>query len=276
MMLEQGEVVVDELRIHYAACGPKGGHPVLLVHGWPTSSRLWREVMPALGEAGARAIAIDLPGFGGSSKPPGASYSFRFYDRAIDGFLTALGVETLDLVVHDLGGPLGLHWAALHPARVRRLGLLNTIVYPQLSWAVVAFVAASKLPGVKQWLTSPRGLAWAMQFGVARKLAPDEIAAYQAPFAEHDARVALRKAAGGNLHRDGMREIERYIQQLTIPVRVIYGDRDPILPEVGKTFARVKRDVPHAEVTVLAGAKHFVQEDRPREVAELLAQFLSP
>jgi len=273
--MEHGDVSIDDLRLHYAACGPKTGHPVLLLHGWPTSSYLWRDVMPAIGAAGARAIALDLPGFGRSSKPPGASYSFRFYDRAIGGFLDALAIESLDLVVHDLGGPLGLHWASQHPARVRRLGLLNTIVYPELSWAVVAFVLASRLPGVKQALTSPRGLAWAMQLGVVRTLADDEIAAYQAPFGDRDARVALRKAAGGNLHRDGMRDIERYMQKLPIPVRVIYGDRDPILPEVGKTFARMKRDVPHAEVTVLHGAKHFIQEDRPDEVGAALAEFVT-
>lgn len=270
--MEHREVTVDGLRLHAVCSGPADGHPVLLLHGWPTSAHLWREVMPRLG--GARAIALDLPGFGASAKPD-ASYSFRFFDRAIDGVLDALGVGALDLVVHDLGGPVGLHWAAQHPQRITRLGLLNTIVYPQLSWAVIAFMLMNKLPGVKQALTSPRGLAWAMQFGVARKLSADELAPYLAPFADRDARVALRRAAGGNLHPRGMVEIEQYIQQLTIPVRVIYGDRDPILPEVGKTFARVKRDVPHAEVTVLRGAKHFIQEDRPREVGDLLGSFLA-
>jgi pimeloyl-ACP methyl ester carboxylesterase len=246
---------------------------VLLVHGWPTSSYLWRAVMPAIAATGARAVALDLPGFGGSDKPVDGSYSFRFFDRVLDGFVDHLGASAVDLAVHDLGGPVGLYWAATHPERVRRLCLLNTIVYPQLSWAVLLFMALNKLPGVRDLFTSPRGLRWAMSFGVANPLPADVMAEYLAPFADRHARRALQKAAGGNLHRDGMAAIERYIQSLQIPVRLIYGDRDPILPEIAATMRRVQRDVPHAELTVLSGAKHFLHEDRPDELARLLAEF---
>jgi len=271
--IEHHDVVVDGKRIHYRACGT--GHPVLLVHGWPTSSYLWRAVMPAIAAKGARAVALDLPGFGGSDKPIDGSYSFRFFDRVLDGFVNHLGAPAVDLVVHDLGGPVGLYWAATHPERVRRLALLNTIVYPQLSWAVLLFMALNKLPGVRDAFTSPRGLRWAMNFGVAHPLPGDVMAEYLAPFADRGARRALQKAAGGNLHRDGMKTIERYIKSLRIPVRLIYGDADPILPEIGRTMRRLQRDIPHAELTVLAGAKHFLHEDRPAELARLLADFVA-
>lgn len=270
--IERHDATIGGLNIHYRTCGT--GHPVLLVHGWPTSSHLWRDVMPKIAAAGARAVAIDLPGFGGSDKPVDGSYSFPFFARAIDGLVDQLGSDTIDLVVHDLGGPVGLFWAASNPARVRRLGLLNTIVYPELSWAVILFMLVNRVPGVRDVFTGPRGLAWAMQLGVARRLSPDEIDAYVAPFETAGARRALQKAAGGNLHRDGMTKIEAYIKQLSIPVRVIYGDRDPILPEVAATMRRVKRDVPHAEVTVLEGARHFIHEDRPEDLGRMLAEFV--
>src|ERR1700722_19545561 len=138
-------VEVDGLRLHYLTAGSGSGAPVLLLHGWPTSSFLWRNVMPAIA-AHRRVIALDLPGFGRSSKPLDASYSFRFYRRALDGFLGALGIDRIGLAVHDLGGPVGLSWAMLEPARRERLALLNTIVYPELSWAVIAFGAACRLP----------------------------------------------------------------------------------------------------------------------------------
>ncbi len=98
-------VEVDGLRLHYLESG--SGEPVLLLHGWPTSSFLYRNVIGHVAQ-NSRAIALDLPGFGSSDKPLDASYSFRFYSRVLDGFLSALGIDKTSLVVHDLGGPVGL------------------------------------------------------------------------------------------------------------------------------------------------------------------------
>jgi haloalkane dehalogenase len=103
------------------------GPPVVLLHGWPTSSYLWRNVMPAIAHAN-RVVAPDLPGFGGSDKPPAAAYDFDFFEAALDGLLEALGIDELGLAVHDLGGPVGVHWTLKRPGRVTRLALLNTLV----------------------------------------------------------------------------------------------------------------------------------------------------
>ena len=80
-MIESRFVTVDSLCLHYLECG--SGPPVLLLHGWPTSSFLWRNILPAIG-ATHRAIALDLPGFGQSDKPLDASYSFRFFERILE------------------------------------------------------------------------------------------------------------------------------------------------------------------------------------------------
>ena len=106
------DVNVEGMRLHYLECG--SGEPVLLLHGWPTSSFLWRNVMGHIGKK-SRAIALDLPGFGASDKPLDASYSFRFYSRVLDGFLSALNIDKTSLAVHDLGGPVGLYWACRNP-----------------------------------------------------------------------------------------------------------------------------------------------------------------
>jgi haloalkane dehalogenase len=126
--IERASVEVDGMTLAYLSAGGDigAGAPVLLLHGWPTSSFLWRNVMPAIA-AHRRVIALDLPGFGGSSKPLGASYSFRFFQRALDGFLAALKIDKIALVVHDLGGPVGLYWASQNPERLERLAILNTI-----------------------------------------------------------------------------------------------------------------------------------------------------
>jgi haloalkane dehalogenase len=264
-------VEVDGLRLHYLEQG--SGEPVLMLHGWPTSSYLWRGIVPAVGE-GNRTIALDMPGFGRSDKPLDASYSFRFFDRVLSGFLDAVGVERLGLAVHDLGGPVGLHWASQHPERVSRMALLNTLVFARPSWAVIAFVASARIPGIRSWLTSPAGIRFAMRLGVNDKsrLTEEAVRAYQEPFATEDARKVLRKAGTG-LHPGGMKEVERWLPSIDVPVRILYGERDRILPDVAKTMSKVAEQVPQTELSTLPDCGHFCQEERPDEIGVALARF---
>lgn len=271
MEVVSGQTQVEGLAIHYREAG--SGPPVLLLHGWPTSSALWRNVMPPMA-AHNRVVAIDLPGFGRSDKPLDASYSFRFFDRILDGFLEQLQIDRLGLVVHDLGGPVGLHWAVQRLERIERLALLNTLVYPRPSWAVIAFVAAARLPGLRSLLTSPWGLERALHLGVVDpgRLADDAVESFQAPFRERDARRALAKAGIG-LHPGGLRTIAEGLPAYEGPLRIVYGAQDRILPDIERTVARLSTELPQAEVTALPGCGHFLQEERPEHLGELLAAF---
>jgi pimeloyl-ACP methyl ester carboxylesterase len=131
-------VTVDGLRVGYREAGY--GPAVLLLHGWPTSSYLWRKVMEPIARQ-HRVVAIDLPGFGASDKPA-CRYDAGFYDMVLDGFCDALGINAVALGVHDLGGPVGLHWAAGRAPRLWALALLNTLVYPELGDEVIDFARA--------------------------------------------------------------------------------------------------------------------------------------
>jgi len=268
-----GYIDVEGLRLHYLAAGE--GEPVVLLHGWPTSSFLWRNVMGPIAEQ-RRVIALDLPGFGLSDKPLDVSYSFRYFDRVLESAMDALEIEATGLAVHDLGGPVGLFWACHHRERLRELAVLNTLIYPDVSWAVVLFVAACRLPGIRSLMASPFGLKMAMRIGVAdrRRLTEEAIRGVQAPFESRAARTALLKA-GCNLSPKGFKDLERLLPSLEVPVRVVYGERDRILPDVGRTMERVKRDLPQTQVTALADCGHFLQEERPGEVGRLLAEFFS-
>ena len=268
-------VEVGDLTLAYRELGD--GPPVLLLHGWPTSSHLWRDVMPALAGAGNRAIAPDLPGFGASSKPPGAKYDFAMYDAALDGFLARLEIEATALAVHDLGGPVGLHWAIHRPERVTRLALLNTLVYPEFDEMVQLFIKTCSTPGEREQLTSPEGLEFSMKLGLADEsnLTDETLAAVLEPFATEAQRRSLADAGIG-LETAGFEEIARLLPTALAhtPVRIVYGEQDKVLPTVAKTMARVKRDLPHAEVTALPQAGHFLQEEAGAEIGELLAEFL--
>jgi haloalkane dehalogenase len=164
-----------------------------------------------------------------------------------------------------------------HRDRVARLALLNTVVFKRPSWAVIAFVAASKTPGLRSLLVSGRGLRFAMRLGVSDKdgLGEEVIRAVEEPFKGEAARRALIRSAHG-LHPRGFDDIERGLPELGVPVRVVYGEDDRILPDVKRTMAKVAQQVPGAEVTSLPGCGHFLQEDRPAEVGRLLAEFFAP
>lgn len=271
--MQSHHIQLDDLRLHYLEAG--SGPPVLFLHGWPTHAQLWRHVLPAVAPH-RRAIALDLPGFGASDKPLDASYSFRFYDDVLTRFLDAMKIDRLGLVVHDLGGPVGLHWAAGNVSRITELGVLNTLAFAKLSWAVYAFVIAARLPGFSHLLRSQWGLRASMRFGVKDKSRiTDEIAEiYQRPFRDAAAGKALVKAAYG-LHPKGFETIEAALPKFNVPTRLLYGEADRILPDVARTMARLHEIWPHAELSSIPDCGHFLQEDRPDEVAQALAAFFA-
>ncbi|MEJ3652080.1 alpha/beta fold hydrolase [Actinomycetes bacterium KLBMP 9759] len=270
------------LRTVHPATGPAiayrelgEGPAVLLVHGWPTSSLLWRDVMPAIAQRN-RVIAIDLPGFGGSGKPADAEYDFEFFDDAITALLAELGVSEVAIAGHDIGGPVALHRAMAEPGRVTGIALLNTLVYPEFSAAVIEFVRTMRVPISRDRATSPEGLAEIMRLGVAASfdLSEDVIAAVQEPFASNADRLALAKAATG-LGRRGFAAIAAALPELRVPVEVIYGPQDRILPDVAVTMGRIRRDLPGTQVTVLPDCGHFLQEQQPEQIGDMLAAFFA-
>jgi pimeloyl-ACP methyl ester carboxylesterase len=264
---------LGELTLGYREAG--SGPAVLLLHGWPTSSFLWRRVIEPLAAAGHRVIAPDLPGFGASDKPTDVRYGFELFERALDGLLEQLEVDETALVVHDLGGPIGVHWALRRPARVTHLALLNTLLYPEFDASVGRFVTMLSTPGQREQLTSAAGIEAALRLGLADDdaLTIEALAGHLAPYHDDDDRLALAHAGIG-LEIAGFAEIARRLPSLAMPVTAIYGEQDRILPDVAETMARVQADVPQATLTALPGCGHFLQEEAPDELAELLSDFL--
>lgn len=265
-------LIVENVKIHYLIAGQ--GEPILFIHGFPTSSYLWRIIMSDL-KSTYKVIAIDLPGYGKSDKRINDSYSFRYYNSILSAFIDQLGLKTVTLGVHDVGGPLGLYWMTQNMERVERLILFNTLVYPNFSWAVKLFGLATITPVVKQWLTSKAGIKKALEFGVVNKnkLTEEIIEAYQQPFANKTSRKVLLKTVQ-RLSMKGFKEIEEKLHLYTGPVLIIYGENDKILPKVGDTMKEVKKNLPQANILSIPNCGHFLQEDCPEILSKGVLEFM--
>jgi haloalkane dehalogenase len=264
-------VAVDGMTLGYREAGD--GDPVLLLHGWPTSSFLYRDVMHPIARQ-KRVLALDLPGFGASSKPVDVRYSFDFFAGAIDGFLDALAIDTLAIAGHDISGPIVIDWVLRNPGRVTHLVILNTLLYPDFDPTVLEFVRRLTTPGLREQATSDEGLAEVLRLGVAGTPSRDAIDGITSPFTSAEDRLALAHAGIG-LEPERFVQIGERLKEIDVPVRVIYGEQDVLLPNVADTMHRLRQDIPHAEITTLPAAGHFLQEDAPATVGEELAAFLA-
>lgn len=264
---------IDGLDIAYRDAGD--GPAILLLHGWPTSSYLFEGVIPALARD-HRVITPDLPGFGASSKPDDIRYDFALYEGAIDGLLDHVGVEGVAVVGHDLGGPIGVHWALTRPERVTAIVLLNTLLYPEFTAEIIELVETMLDPERAREATSPQALADFIRLGMLPGTEPPAtlIDEFCAPYATDADRRALARAAIG-LNIEGFQEIAAGLPSVTVPVRAIYGEQDRVLTDVAQTMAKVKRDVPHAQISSLPSCGHFLTGEQPRMVGDLLVEFFA-
>jgi len=265
-------ITVENVKIHYLIAGT--GDPILFIHGFPTSSYLWRNIMDEISEQ-HQVIAIDLPGYGKSDKRIEDSFSFRYYNRILNAFLKELKIEKITLGLHDLGGPLGLYWMAQHMEKVNRLILFNTLVYSNFSWGVKLFGLASFTPGIRNLLTSPGGIKKTLQIGLYKKdnLTEEAVKNYQAPFSDKTSRKVLLKTVQ-RLSPKGFKEIEDKLHTFKGPIQIIYGENDKILPRVSQTMKRVKKNLPQATIHSIPNCGHFLQEEVPKQISDTILTFM--
>jgi haloalkane dehalogenase len=269
---------VGGLRLAYVESGPAGGEPVLLLHGEPSWSFLYRKVMPVLAEAGLRAIAADLAGFGRSDKP--AEISDHSFARHVEWMralaFDQLGLSGLTLVGQDWGGLIGLRLVAEHPDRFARVVAANT------------GLPTGDVPMPDVWQrfrdvvrTAPElSVSRLVQSGCQTTLPPEVLAAYEAPFPDPSYTAAVRAMPGlvPNIPDDpasaANRAAWRRLAAWDKPFLVAFSDRDPI---TGSMAPVLKDTVPGAaglEHPVIDGAGHFLQEDAGERLGAVIADFV--
>ncbi|MEU6411344.1 haloalkane dehalogenase [Microbispora sp. NPDC046933] len=270
--------VTGGARMAYAEAGPADGPPVLLLHGEPSWSFLYRHVMAVLAAAGCRAIAPDLVGFGRSDKP--SRPEDHTYARHVE-WVRSLAFDALDLrgvtlVGQDWGGLIGLRLVAEHPDRFARVVAANTglptgdIPMPEV-WHRFR-EAVEKAPVLD--------IARFVQSGCVTELSGPVRRAYDAPFPSEEFKAGPRAMPGlvpitpGDPAAPANRAAWQTLVTLDLPFLVAFSDRDPITGGMAPILKKSMRGAAGLDHPVIAGAGHFLQEDAGRELGEAVAAFV--
>lgn len=277
-------VKVDGLDIFYREAGPKDAPVILLLHGFPASSFMYRDLIPALATR-YRVIAPDYPGFGYSSAPPPAdfTYSFDRFADVMDGFTAKLGLTRYALYMQDFGGPVGFRLASRHPDRVSHLIVQNANAYaqglPDSFWAPVrglwAAPTAENFGRIRDAAMSDAALEWNYTHGVRdpARVNPDSWMLQRALLARpgnKDAMLALLYDYRTNLAQYPV--WQRYFRDHRPPTLMVWGQNDIIFPAAGARAYLA--DLPDAELHLL-DTGHFALEDKVGDIAVLIDRFMA-
>ncbi|MEE4143528.1 MAG: alpha/beta fold hydrolase [Halieaceae bacterium] len=275
--------------LHYIDEGPEEGKPVVMIHGNPTWSYLYRRFIAAVTGAGYRAIAMDHLGFGRSDKPGEAQlYQISRHAGRCEELLESLDLHDVTLVVQDWGGPIGLAWAARHPSRVAKLFILNTFF--QRPKGKVPLPLALKLfrtPVVGELMVKGMN-AFVTQFlfkaGLVNRdcLSSDDKAAYLAPHPDWSSRTGMLEFPR-QIPADATGPVSDFVARLNAklvpafrhkPVAIVWPMKDVAFqPDVVDDMWLP--DFPHASVIRVEDAGHYIQEDAHEIVIAALLDFLA-
>jgi len=249
--------------------GGESGPPVVLVHGFPESSRMWETVMEALADAGRRGVAPDLYCLGDSDDPGPATFERNV--EALGALIDDLGLGEVALVVHDWGGFVGLAWACEHPGSLAALVISDTGFFADGKWHGMAEAMRSEQGEELVGGLVRDGFAALLRANGA-KFSDDDIEAYWRPFESGRGRDATLE-----FYRSmDFEKLERYdgkLGELGVPTLMLWGADDGFAPLAGAH--RFQREIPGSEVVAIEGAGHFVFETDPERCASEIVRFLA-
>ena len=268
-----------ELRVHYVEAGPPKADPVLLMHGEPSWSYLYRKMIPIIVDAGFRAVAPDLIGFGRSDKPVDRKdYTYQRHVDWMQALLDKLDLQRITLVCQDWGGLIGLRLVAQNPARFSRVVVANTglptgdnpISDAFLSWRKYSQeVPEFKVGGIIA-MSNPND-----------PLSHDIIAAYDAPFPDDTYKEGARifpslvpitpDDPASNANREAWKVLSRFEK----PFVTMFSDGDPITRGGERIFQELVPGAKGQPHTIIKGGGHFLQENRGEEFARAVVDFIS-
>ena len=268
-----------ELRVHYVEVGPSKADPVLLMHGEPSWSYLYRKMIPIIVDAGFRTVAPDLVGFGRSDKPVDRKdYTYQRHVDWMQALLDKLDLQRINLVCQDWGGLIGLRLVAQNPSRFSRVVVANTglptgdnpISEAFLSWRKYSQEVPEFKVGEIIAMSNPKD-----------PLSNDIIAAYDAPFPDDTYKEGARifpslvpitpDDPASNANREAWKVLSRFEK----PFVTMFSDGDPITRGGERIFQELVPGAKGQPHTIIKGGGHFLQENRGEEFARVVVDFIS-
>ena len=271
-------VEVNRLRLHYVDEGPSAAHPVVMLHGEPSWSYLYRKMIPIVAAAGHRALAPDLIGFGRSDKlADRQDYSYQFHVDIIAEFIRQLDLTGITLVCQDWGGLIGLRVAAEDPSRFARVVAANTglptgdqpmsdafMRWQHYSQTVPDFHVGGIVKGACQ-----------------TELSAEIVAAYNAPFPDDRYKAGARAfptlvpTRPDDPASEANRRAWAVLQQWDKPFLTAFSDCDPVTRGGDRVFQKLVPGAREERHTTITGAGHFLQEDKGEELAAVVLDFIA-
>jgi len=268
--------VEANLRMHYVDEGPRGASPVLMLHGEPSWSYLYRHMIPIIAAAGHRALAPDLIGFGKSDKPAAmADYSYERHMTWLSSWIEKLNLRDITLVCQNWGSLLGLRLAAEHPQRFRCIIVGNGMLPTGETRAPAMFSLWKAFVSHSPWLPVGR----IVQLGTERTLSRAEQAAYEAPFPSTEYKAGARAFPklvpvsrhdpAGQANREAWKVLEKWRK----PFITCFSSGDPITRGEDRYM---QRRIPgaHGQPHITLRGGHFLQEDSPEDFARTIIDAL--
>ena len=267
--------------MHYVEQGR--GDPILLLHGNPTSSYLWRNVIPLVSPVG-RVIAVDLIGMGKSDKPD-IPYRLEDHIRYIDAFIAELGLENIVLVLHDWGGGIGFDYAMRHQGNVRGIVFMEAVVKP-MSWADTNFVEKylfetmrDEEKGEDLLIGDNYFVEKLIPMMAGRNLSEVEMDTYRAPYLDPAHRKPVRVwpqeiPIDGSPARNHVRIANTYekLRMSSTPLLLLVGEPGMIMKE--EFVATLENDLPRMEVQNIGPGLHYLQETQPTNIGTAVANWV--
>ena len=267
-----------KLRMHYVDEGPTDAEPVLMMHGEPSWCYLYRKMVPIIADAGYRALAPDLIGFGRSDKP--AKRTDYTYQRHVDwmtAFIEALNLQNATLVGQDWGGLIGLRLVAEHPTRFARVVAANT------------FLPTGDMPpgeAFLRWQTYSQEtpnfhVGGIIRGGCKTELSPEVVEAYNAPFPDDEYKEGARQfpllvpTRPDDPASEANRAAWKVLGAWEKPFLCAFSDQDPVTRGADRLFQAAVRGTKGQPHTTIEGGGHFLQEDKGEELAQVVVDFIA-
>lgn len=286
-------------RVHYVDEGPRDGEVILLMHGQPSWSYLYRHMITDLAAAGYRVVAPDLVGFGRSDKPLKQSdHSYQMHIDVMTAFVRELDLDGVTLFAQDWGGLIGLRVVPEAPDRFARIMISNTglpaaagvrgwIGYPLFKLAVWREGTPTAPAVAGEPFRFTRWVAWAknvedfdvggiLQSASETTLSPGALAAYNAPFPDekHKAAIRIFPSLVPSQLRQNQRVMDDFYSAWEKPFITAFGDSDPVTRGSEAIFEQIVPGAQGQSHATVVGGGHFIQEDRPEELVRLLTAFI--